>query len=177
MPTGPWIVLILSLMALISAFLGTRKGVLRQYWMHKQNQVKILEENILKCFYHLGEPDASYEQKRSREEIQARRHFPPSRLNMGLKRLGRKGLLASQGGGAYSLTEQGIQEARRIIRVHRLWEIYISKYMHLASDHVHEDAEAIEHIITPELEKELEHQLEYPIKDPHDQNIPYAPKK
>jgi manganese/zinc/iron transport system permease protein len=41
---------------------------------------------------------------------------------------------------------------------------------------VHEDAEAIEHIITPELEKELELQLGYPELDPHEELIPYENK-
>ena len=45
--------------------------------------------------------------------------------------------------------------------------------MHIASDHVHEDAETIEHIITPEVEAELERILEFPTEDPHDEKIPY----
>ena len=45
--------------------------------------------------------------------------------------------------------------------------------MQLPADHVHDDAEAIEHLITPEIEKELEKQLAYPLIDPHDSPIPY----
>ena len=32
--------------------------------------------------------------------------------------------------------------------------MYLTEKMNIASDHVHEDAEAIEHIITPELKKD-----------------------
>jgi manganese/zinc/iron transport system permease protein len=45
--------------------------------------------------------------------------------------------------------------------------------MKIDPDHVHEDAETIEHIITPELEKRLEKMLEYPEMDPHEERIPY----
>jgi manganese/zinc/iron transport system permease protein len=59
------------------------------------------------------------------------------------------------------------------VKLHRLWELYLSTYVKIASDHVHEDAETIEHIITPELEAELERMLEYPEMDPHKEKIPY----
>jgi manganese/zinc/iron transport system permease protein len=46
--------------------------------------------------------------------------------------------------------------------------------MNIAPDHVHDDAETIEHVITPEIEAELEHLLSYPEKDPHNKEIPYS---
>jgi manganese/zinc/iron transport system permease protein len=45
--------------------------------------------------------------------------------------------------------------------------------MQIAPDHVHEDAETIEHVITPALEAELERLMDYPELDPHDSKIPY----
>jgi manganese/zinc/iron transport system permease protein len=54
-----------------------------------------------------------------------------------------------------------------------LWELYLTEYLRIAPDHVHEDAETIEHIITPELERRLEEQLKYPKLDPHQSQIPY----
>jgi manganese/zinc/iron transport system permease protein len=45
--------------------------------------------------------------------------------------------------------------------------------MRLAPDHVHDDAEGMEHVITPEIEALLLQELEYPVKDPHDSPIPY----
>ena len=61
----------------------------------------------------------------------------------------------------------------RIVRIHRLWELYLTTYLRIAPDHVHEDAETIEHIITPEMELKLEHLLDFPDKDPHHSEIPY----
>jgi manganese/zinc/iron transport system permease protein len=45
--------------------------------------------------------------------------------------------------------------------------------MNVDAKHVHDDAESIEHILTPELEKSLEMQLNFPEKDPHNKPIPY----
>ena len=60
------------------------------------------------------------------------------------------------------------------MRLHRLWELYLTSKVNIAPDHVHDDAETMEHLITPELEAELERQLDYPQRDPHASNIPSA---
>lgn len=173
MPTGPWVVMILSLIALLSVLFGSKKGVLAHQLKIRKNQQKMLEENILKCLYHLGETDGEFAKIRSLASIQQKRLFKNNQLRKGIKILQQKSLIASQPQGI-QLSPQGIEEGRRVTRIHRLWELYISKYMHLASDHVHEDAEAIEHIITPELEKALEVHLDFPTQDPHQSPIPYS---
>jgi manganese/zinc/iron transport system permease protein len=71
------------------------------------------------------------------------------------------------------LTKEGRNKGQRVVKLHRLWELYLTKYLHIAPDHVHEDAETIEHILTPELEAQLEQLLEYPTLDPHQSKIPY----
>jgi manganese/zinc/iron transport system permease protein len=57
--------------------------------------------------------------------------------------------------------------------LHRLWEVYLTDYVQIAPDHVHDDAESIEHVLTPELEEELERLLNRPENDPHAKAIPY----
>ena len=44
--------------------------------------------------------------------------------------------------------------------------------MNIAPDHVHDSAEKLEHILTPELEALLENRLNYPKLDPHQEAIP-----
>ncbi|MBT8327258.1 MAG: zinc ABC transporter permease, partial [Bacteroidia bacterium] len=75
--------------------------------------------------------------------------------------------------GLVILNEKGKIAAREVIRKHRLWELYLSKYFQLEADHLHDDAEGIEHVITPEIEKHLLKLLQYPEKDPHQSEIPY----
>jgi len=54
--------------------------------------------------------------------------------------------------------------------------MYLNQRLKLQPDHVHNDAEAIEHIITPEIERQLEKELAYPKMDPHQSKIPYNDK-
>ena len=73
----------------------------------------------------------------------------------------------------WGLTEEGKDRAQRVVKIHRLWELYLTTQMHIAPDHVHDDADTIEHLLTPELEAELERALNYPKTDPHKSVIPY----
>ncbi len=172
MPTGPWIVMVLSFVAFVSILLGRRKGVLAAYLVSLRNREKILRENILKCLYHLGETDRQFQTSRSVSEILEKRPMPVADLKRGVRYLQLQRMV-NRKKESISLTEKGVEAGRRVTKIHRLWELYLTKYMDLPADHVHDDAEAIEHIITPELEKELEHQLAYPVIDPHDEPIPY----
>ncbi|MEM1135276.1 MAG: iron chelate uptake ABC transporter family permease subunit [Bacteroidota bacterium] len=172
MPTGPWIVTVLSFLALFSILSGRKKGVWAKWRKRKFIEKKMLKENILKCMYHLGESSSNFYQLWSFAEMKDKRYLPSSQLRYGIKKLEKEGLVSVKGNAA-RLTEKGFEEGKRITRIHRLWEIYLTKHMQLPADHVHDDAEAIEHLITPALEKELEHQLEYPLIDPHDSPIPY----
>src|SRR5690606_25077928 len=70
------------------------------------------------------------------------------------------------------LTDRGLSESKRIIRLHRLWELYLTEYMNIAPDHVHDMAEKMEHILTPEIEAKLEAKLNFPTTDPHQSIIP-----
>lgn len=72
----------------------------------------------------------------------------------------------------YRLTPKGVQWAARIVRLHRLWEVYLVDYLGLGAERVHRSAEEMEHIITPELETELTLLLNNPKYDPHHQPIP-----
>ena len=172
MPTGPWIVMIVSMVAVLSFFFAPKKGILFRLFTQRKFQTQMLEENILKLFYQLGETDNRYYQSRSLDEILEGRPFDILKLKRGLKNLYKQGFLEfSNAGWAY--TRAGKTKGQRITKLHRLWELYLTEYLRIAPDHVHEDAETIEHIITPELEKRLEEKLDYPTVDPHQSQIPY----
>jgi manganese/zinc/iron transport system permease protein len=60
-----------------------------------------------------------------------------------------------------------------VVRLHRLWEVYLTQRLRMAPDHIHPQAETMEHLITPELEAQLIHELDAPEVDPHQSKIPY----
>ncbi|NJL15688.1 MAG: zinc ABC transporter permease [Microscillaceae bacterium] len=174
MPTGPWVVATLSFLAFGSVLLGPKKGAWVRYRQARRNHQKMEEENLLKCLYQMGEAAQDWQKAWPREEIAHRRFFKPRALRRSIRQLRQKKYLLVQPQGL-ALSPEGIMAGRRITRIHRLWELYLTQHLQLAQDHVHEDAEAIEHIITPELEKALEARLNYPDLDPHQSPIPYDP--
>ncbi|MEQ8533074.1 MAG: iron chelate uptake ABC transporter family permease subunit [Imperialibacter sp.] len=172
MPTGPWIVLVISFIAMSSFFIAPRKGILYKQFQQRKYQKQILEENILKAFFHLGEADAQYYGLRKISDLISQRRFVKGRLKGGLQKLVRSGFLKQDREG-WVLTEEGKNKGQRIVKLHRLWELYLTEYLRIAPDHVHDEAETIEHIITPEIEARLEKKLNYPSVDPHNETIPY----
>lgn len=171
MPTGPWMVVVSSVIAFLSFFFAPKKGIVPKLYTQHKNQRIIAEENTLKMFYHLGERNSHFDGWRDLTELTRTREVNGALLKTTLRRLVANRLLTTKGQ-QWALTDVGYRKAARVVRLHRLWELYLTQYMDIAADHVHDDAETIEHIITPELERELEHQLGYPDKDPHDTEIP-----
>jgi manganese/zinc/iron transport system permease protein len=171
MPTGPWIVLIISMIAILSFALAPGRGWVARLLRQRRNKTRILEENLLKLLYQLGELNQDYTTSRSLAELLERRRIPKGEALKGLKKLKRQGYVKDQDK-RWLLTTEGEKRGKRVVRLHRLWELYLTQYLNLASDHVHEDAETIEHIITPELEKRLLEELNYPDLDPHSARIP-----
>lgn len=177
MPTGPWIIIVLSIMAFASIVLGIEKGVLYQWQRRRAFKNKVLQENILKIFYHLGEAKNDFLQPRSLEQLMERRDMSKADLTKGLYQLKSKHWVKKSTSDQWVLTDQGSNESKRLVRLHRLWEVYLTEHLNIANDHVHDDAEAIEHILTPKLQARLEHILEGRTTDPHDKIIPTYKEK
>lgn len=172
MPTGPWIVMIISALALTSFFVAPKRGIISRGMEQRKLQRMIMDENLLKELFHLGEKDNDLYKGRSVAEIIEERYFPEKTLRKSLNRLKRQGFL-SKTNGDWHYTEAGKMKGQRVVKLHRLWELYLSEKMKIAPDHVHEDAETVEHIITPELEERLEKMFDRRATDPHDEQIPY----
>lgn len=173
MPTGPWIVIVISTIAFTSFFFAPKKGVISRFIRQRQIRRTINDENVLKAIYQLGEESKDYLLPRSPEEIISRRKYEKENLLPILKRLRRDGYLDYHKK-HWNLTEEGKARAQRVVKLHRLWELYLTTQLNIAPDHVHDDAETIEHLLTPELEARLEELLNYPKADPHKSEIPYG---
>src|SRR5713226_7722032 len=66
-----------------------------------------------------------------------------------LKRLAEGGWIEYDVGRGAKLTEQGIAQARRVIRRHRLLELFLTRVLGLDWSEVDAEAEALEHAISP----------------------------
>ncbi len=152
LPTGPMIVLIASFFALFGLFFSPKRGLCFRLVRIVCFRLRCIEENILKGIWKKGE---------------AQRQKSPI-FQMALWRLKKGGWLDSK----LQLTSDGKRRASMIVRLHRLWELYLTEELGFHAEKVHRTAEEMEHILTPEMEEKLTRLLENPKKDPHQQPIP-----
>src|SRR5205807_10248624 len=82
------------------------------------------------------------------------------------------GWISYEPGNGARLTRRGIAEARRVIRRHRLVELFLTQVLGLDWSEVDAEAEALEHAISGRLEKALAAYLGDPLLDPHGHPIP-----
>ncbi len=89
-----------------------------------------------------------------------------------IKKLSSKGLIRYKKYYGVELSESGKKEAVRIIRNHRLWEVFLAEKLGFGWGDVHEIAEQLEHVRNDELTEKLDAFLGYPEYDPHGDPIP-----
>ncbi|MFI5150061.1 MAG: metal-dependent transcriptional regulator [Bacteroidia bacterium] len=127
------------------------------------------EENYLKAIYKLTEKG---EAEASTNAIAEQMHTKAATVTDMLKKLAHKkfiGYVPYQGA---SLTPAGRKVALNIIRKHRLWEFFLVEKLKFRWDEVHEMAEELEHIQSPDLVERLDQYLGFPQHDPHGDPIP-----
>jgi manganese/zinc/iron transport system permease protein len=175
MPTGPWMVVAVSALFVVSLLFAPGKGVVSRALRLWRKQRRTGEENVLRTLYKLGEASSDWSGRYPAAEVLKFRAMSPQSLTRTFDRLTRDGLVEESDDGQFALTPSGEERGRRLTRLHRLWELYLTRKLEIAPDHVHDDAEEIEHIITPELEARLLAVLGHPEEDPHRRRIPVEP--
>ncbi len=70
------------------------------------------------------------------------------------------------------LTQKGLTCAAKLVRNHRLWEVFLMKQLLYPYDALHSEAEALEHATTDDMANRLEYLLKHPKFCPHGGVIP-----
>ncbi len=94
-----------------------------------------------------------------------------------LKRLSEKEYFHYEKYKGVFLTSKGIDLATKLIRKHRLWEVFLVDKLKFSWDEVHDIAEQLEHIHSDSLIEKLDHYLGQPKFDPHGDPIPNSEGK
>jgi DtxR family Mn-dependent transcriptional regulator len=128
----------------------------------------VSEENYIKAIYHAQQNDGLV----STNEIAARMNTRASSVTDMLKKLADKNLAEYIPYKGSKLTPSGMDCAMKIIRKHRLWEVFLVEKLDFSWDEVHEVAEQLEHIQSVKLIDELDKHLGFPKEDPHGDPIP-----
>lgn len=98
----------------------------------------------------------------------------PASASAMVKRLESLGLATRKPYHGVELTSAGRRVALEVIRHHRLLELYLAEALGMPWDRVHEEAEVLEHAISPELSELIAAKLGNPTHDPHGDPIPTA---
>lgn len=171
LPTGPFMVLAAATVFTLALFFGPRYGIIPRWWRQRSRAVRIQRENTLKAIYHVLEKNDFERDAVTFKELALHRRETLEETRRGITSA-EAGRFVSIDRDAILFTPEGWQRACEIVRNHRLWELYLTNAAQIAADHVHDDAEMIEHILGEDTVRKLERRLNYARRDPHGKLIP-----
>ena len=167
LPSGAMIVLVCALFFVASMFAGSARGVLLRWWRRIRLNRGVDRQHLLRAMYEIPEfsagemPDATDSPAAvSVGDLLTMRSWSRRRLRREIRRAVRENLLRRCGDDRVGLTGAGFEQAARLTRQHRLWELYLITHAEIAPSRVDRDADAIEHVLEPEVVAELERLLE-----------------
>ncbi len=139
---------------------------------NKKKKLTVSKEDYLKAIWSLSE-------RFTREKIEAGTNdlaeilkvSPPAVSKM-LKQMEKQMLVAHTPYYGVRLTEKGREAVLKIVRRHRLLELFLAEILGYDHDEVHEEAERLEHHISDEFERRIDKLLNYPESCPHGSKIP-----
>lgn len=173
LPTGPLMVLAAAAVFAGALCFGPRHGILARWWRRRSRSARITRENTLKALYRQLEQNGFQTEAVSLPALARERRESLGAVHREITRLERHGLATRTADAqAVVFTPDGWRRACEIVRNHRLWELYLTHAANYAVDHVHEDAEKIEHILGEDTVRLLEKRLSHAHRDPHGKLIP-----
>jgi DtxR family Mn-dependent transcriptional regulator len=89
-----------------------------------------------------------------------------------VKALAESGLVRYEPYSGVRLTEAGERLAARVLRRHRLIELFLVQVMGMSWTEVHEEAEQLEHAVSDRVIERIDEMLGHPSADPHGDPIP-----
>jgi DtxR family transcriptional regulator, Mn-dependent transcriptional regulator len=105
-------------------------------------------------------------------DLAERLEVKPASVSTMLSRLEAVGLVAREPYHGVRLTADGERVALRVIRRHRLLELFLAESLELPWDVVHIEAERLEHHVSARVEAAIAAHLGHPTHDPHGDPIP-----
>jgi len=163
----PFIALSIFFGLILVGYLLVKVFNLPQFQRTRANRDRTIIEDILKQLYHVessgriaGINDMAGALKLKHEKI------------IGLIEKATALNLITSGDGNLSLTDSGTEYALKIVRIHRLWEKYLSEKTGINKLDWHTSAEKMEHKLSPEQVASIDLELGNPRFDPHGDPIP-----
>ena len=174
--TGAVITLVASGFFTLSYLFAPQQGVLAKQLRRGRERQRVARENILKSIYHMMEAEDFRQDGVTKLALAEWRKIDLESIERSCQKLIKVGEARVGHDALIYLTNSGWRRAVEIVRNHRLWELYLTNQADYAPDHVHDDAEKVEHVLSGEMLRKLEKDLNFPEVDPHGKPIPSVEK-
>lgn len=172
MPTGAIIVLVAATIFTFGLLFGSRRGVVIQLLAERRAASRLRSEHMLRAVFECAENESPSVEMSA---ILNKRPWQKKEVLSEIHRLANAELLTLAADGLkVQLTNLGLIESRRLVRNHRLWELYLLNHADVAPGRVDRDADMIEHVLDPRLVDELEVLL---AMESHQRFVPLDPEK
>jgi DtxR family Mn-dependent transcriptional regulator len=129
-------------------------------------------ENYVKAVYQLAAAQGG--RAVATGQLATAMNVSPGTVTSMLKTLSDSGLVTYAPYEGAQLSSAGVALALRVLRRHRLIELFLVRTLEMAWDEVHEEAEHMEHAVSDRLIDRIDVFLGYPEVDPHGDPIPKA---
>ena len=173
LPTGPCMVLAAGVIFSFAMFFSPLHGIVPRWIQQRSRSRRAERENTLKAIYQILETSDPPRESVSIPQLAAHRHLSADEASREVDRIARDDLAVFEHNRqTVRLSTEGRRRAAQIVRNHRLWELYLTERANFQTDHVHDSAEQIEHVLDEETVKLLERRLGFPERDPHGKTIP-----
>ena len=126
-------------------------------------------ENYVKTIFQIGQAGDG---QAATGQLATALGVSPGTVTSMLKTLSEGGLVTYTPYEGVRLTPAGKALALRVVRRHRLIELFLVKTLDLCWDEVHEEAEHMEHAVSDRLVDRIDSYLGHPVADPHGDPIP-----
>lgn len=177
MPAGAVIVLVAAAFFLFSLFFGSARGLLVRYVRQNKLKKSVAKQHLLRALYEIleaGDPSRVEIRPVAFRQVRGRRTWSDGELRKSMKQAYQLGLIDESDGETITLTEAGLNEAAKVTRNHRLWELYLIEYADVATSRVDRDADAVEHVLGERMVATLEAKL-LQLRDAAGASVPASP--
>ncbi|TWT35518.1 Manganese transport system membrane protein MntB [Posidoniimonas corsicana] len=156
-----------GLLYLLAALFSPTEGALNRLLNNARLALRVRREDVLASLYRRGEAaDAAPVTYTAARESAGGGLF----AGLAISQLVRSGHVRRRGD-ELLLTDLGQSAAAELVRAHRLWESYLVDRVGIQTDHVHDAAHVMEHVLDEGIREQIANQLGV-ATDPHGKEIP-----
>jgi len=165
LPAGAVIASFSAFLFFCSMFLGKTRGLVFRLREQRLLTQRVRHQHLLRAVFEWlevhGKRTDLLDDELTVDDLKPFRAWQPGELEAAVHQaIQRDALRVGNSPERLHLSGQGARDALRVVRNHRLWELFLIEYAETAPGRVDRDADTIEHVLEPEILHELESLLE-----------------